>query len=290
MKVVLFCGGQGMRLRDYSETIPKPMVQIGNRPILWHIMKYYAHFGHNDFILCLGYGAEIIKNYFLNYSECTSNDFVLSHGGRRIKLINRDIDDWNITFADTGISSNIGQRLRTVRKYLHKHEMFLANYADVLTDVPINHQIDRFAKTKMIGSFLCVKPNLSFHFVSTSPNGVVTRVQDAQSTATRINGGYFVFRPEIFDYINEGEELLQEPFQRLIARQQLQAYNYDGFWVPMDTFKDKARLDDLYTKGQSPWMIWNGQTKHTLERPKAAVKLKSTPGHLTRFLHKPSNA
>src|SRR5271165_4330188 len=116
MKVVLFCGGLGLRLRDYSEQIPKPMVPIGYRPILWHVMKYFAHFGHRNFILCLGYRGDVIKQFFLNYNECLSNDFVLSHGGKRLKLANSDIHDWNITFAETGMRSKIGQRLLEVRK------------------------------------------------------------------------------------------------------------------------------------------------------------------------------
>ena len=128
MKVVLFCGGLGMRLRDYSETIPKPMVNIGYRPILWHVMKYYAHFGHKDFILCLGHRADAVKNYFLNYNECASNDFVLSGGGKKLELLNSDIQDWQIPFADTGIHSNIGQRLKAVEKYLGGEEEFLANW------------------------------------------------------------------------------------------------------------------------------------------------------------------
>src|SRR5215813_5222607 len=118
MKVVLFCGGLGMRLRDYSDTIPKPMINIGYRPILWHVMKYYAHYGHKDFILCLGYKADVIKDYFLNYNECLSNDFILSKGGKKLQLLNSDINDWRITFVDTGIHSNIAQRLKAVEPYL----------------------------------------------------------------------------------------------------------------------------------------------------------------------------
>src|SRR6266702_7180278 len=144
MKVVLFCGGLGLRLRDYSETIPKPMVTIGYRPILWHVMKYYAHFGHKDFILCLGYRADVIKNYFVNYSELISNDFVLRNGGRDVKVFNRDIDDWTITFVDTGANTNIGQRLKAVEKYLDGDEVFLANYSDNLTDFQLPKLIDRF--------------------------------------------------------------------------------------------------------------------------------------------------
>ena len=145
MKVVLFCGGMGMRLRDYSDQIPKPLVEVGQRPILWHLMKYYAHFGHKDFILCLGHGASKIKDYFLQYNECSTNDFVLSEGGRTVELLNTDIHDWTITFVDTGRNSSIGERLRRVRPYLGDDEMFLANYADGLSDLDLDalHQVIR---------------------------------------------------------------------------------------------------------------------------------------------------
>jgi glucose-1-phosphate cytidylyltransferase len=257
MKVVLFCGGQGLRMREFPETVPKPMVNIGYRPILWHIMKYYAHYGHRDFILCLGHGSDCIKNYFLNYNECISNDFVLSKGGKSVKLFNSDIDDWNITFADTGIASNIGQRLKAVEKYLEGEEVFLANYSDGLTDLPLNDQIDHFKREAKAASFLCVKPNLSFHFVTLNADGVLESLKDVNRSDIRINGGYFVFRTEIFQYMKDGEELLYEPFQRLLGRQQLLAYKYDGFWAPMDTFKDKQMLEELYARGGAPWAVWN---------------------------------
>src|SRR5689334_12803533 len=127
MKVVLFCGGLGMRIREHGDSVPKPMVNLGSRPILWHVMKYYAHFGHKDFILCLGYKANVIKDYFLNYNECTSNDFVLTEGGRNVQLMKSDIHDWRITFAETGTESNIAQRLKSVQKYLQDEDVFLAN-------------------------------------------------------------------------------------------------------------------------------------------------------------------
>ncbi|HZP33987.1 MAG TPA: sugar phosphate nucleotidyltransferase [Candidatus Acidoferrales bacterium] len=256
MKVVLFCGGLGMRLRDYSENIPKPMVNIGYRPILWHMMKYYAHYGHKDFILCLGHRADTIKDYFVNYNEYVSNDFVLSAGGRNIDLINRDIHDWKITFADTGIASNIGQRLKAVQKYLDGEEVFLANYSDGLTDLCLPQQIEHFHKHGKIASFLCVRPNLSYHVISLNGGDVVTGIEDMNRGDVRINGGYFIFKKDIFDYIQNGEELVQEPFRRLIAGQQLVAYRYDGFWAAMDTFKDKQQLDDLYAKGNAPWQVW----------------------------------
>src|SRR5262249_46660265 len=144
MKVVLFCGGLGMRLREHSESIPKPMVPIGYRPILWHVMKYYAHYGHKDFILCLGYKADAIKHYFVNYDEAVSNDFVLSNGGRKLHLLNSDIHDWKITFVDTGLQSNIGQRLKQVERYIGEVEVFLANYSDGLTDLPLPKMIEHF--------------------------------------------------------------------------------------------------------------------------------------------------
>ena len=136
MKVVLFCGGLGTRLREYSDQIPKPMVPIGYRPVLWHVMKYYAGFGYKDFILCLGYKADVIKNYFLNYDESLTNDFVFENGGRDIQLISSDIDDWRITFVDTGLAATIAERLVAVKEYLGDDEVFLANYSDGLTNFP----------------------------------------------------------------------------------------------------------------------------------------------------------
>src|SRR6188508_322049 len=144
MKVVLFCGGQGMRMREFSDAIPKPMVQIGNRPILWHLMKYYAYFGHKEFILCLGYKSDVIKDYFLNYKEWMSNDFVLRDGGRDIRLLGSDIHDWEITFADTGSQATIGERLLAVRSHLADDEVFMANYADGLSDLWLPNQLDAF--------------------------------------------------------------------------------------------------------------------------------------------------
>lgn len=257
MKVVLFCGGLGLRIRD-AEDIPKPMVQIGYRPILWHVMKYYAHFGHKDFILCLGHRADAVKNYFLTYNECVSNDFVLSGGGKRVDLLNSDIDDWRITFADTGINSNIGERLKAVEKYLDGEEEFLANYSDGLTDVPLPQQLEHFRSQDKVASFLCVRPNLSYHVVSLSQgNGsLVSGIRPINDGNIRINGGYFIFKKAIFDYIREHEELVVEPFQRLAAEHQLIGYRYDGFWISMDTWKDRQELESLYSKGDAPWEVW----------------------------------
>jgi glucose-1-phosphate cytidylyltransferase len=279
MKVVLFCGGQGLRMREFSDTIPKPMVNIGYRPVIWHVMKYYAHYGHKDFILCLGHGADFIKNFFLNYNECISNDFVLSQGGKKLQLFHSDISDWNITFADTGITSNIGQRLKAVEKYLTDDEVFLANYSDGLTDLPLTDQIAHFKSERKVASFLCVRPNLSFHFITLNSHGLVQSIKDVNRSDIRVNGGYFVFRKEIFQYMKDGEELLFEPFQRLLEQQKLLAYKYDGFWAAMDTFKDKQTLEDIFSRGDAPWAVWNHAARvHRLQGTKSKVHVVT--GHV----------
>jgi len=255
MKVVLFCGGLGTRLGEMSDNVPKPMVQIGYRPILWHLMKYYAHYGHNDFILCLGYKADVVKQYFLNYNECLSNDFTLSNGGKDLHLENCDIADWKITFVDTGLKTNIGQRLKAVEKYLDGEEMFFANYSDGLTDMPLPDYIDFFDKTDKTACFVCVKPSQSFHVVSMINGSLIDKIKSVRHTDIMINGGFFIFRKEIFQYIREGEELVEEPFQRLMKEKKLIGYKYDQFWC-MDTFKEHQELTDMYNEGRAPWEIW----------------------------------
>jgi glucose-1-phosphate cytidylyltransferase len=281
MKVVLFCGGLGMRIREAGESVPKPMVLVGDRPILWHVMKYYAHFGHKDFILCLGYRADVIKNYFVNYHEFTSNDFVLSNGGKSLRVFNSDIHNWKITFVDTGADSNIGQRLQAVEKHLSGEEIFLANYSDNLTDFHLPDLIESFRKQDKTAAFLCVRPSLSCHYVSLGRGGSVEEIKAIGQSGMLINGGYFVFRRSIFDYIEDGEELVQEPFRRLIDQKLLLGYCYDGFWKSMDTFKEKQELEELYSAGAAPWQLWKrqvgGQVSTTAAqrtRPRAKTRTK----------------
>ena len=270
MKVVLFCGGYGTRLKEYSETIPKPMVEIGYRPLMWHLMRYYAHYGYNDFILCLGYKGDIIKKYFLDYSEYLSNDFVLRKGGREVLLFNNDIEDWTISFVDTGLQNNIGQRLLAVKEHLVEEEMFMANYADGLTDLNLNCYLDNFYNQDKIASFLCVKPSQSFHLISLGETGNVTDIVPVGYSDIWINGGFFVFKQEVFDYIQAGEELVGEPFRRLIAKEELIAYRHQGFWACVDTFKEKRLFDDMYSRGETPWEVWG------------SIKSESKPRILTR--------
>jgi glucose-1-phosphate cytidylyltransferase len=258
MKVVLFCGGLGMRIRDVGENVPKPMVTIGYRPILWHVMKYYAHYGHKDFILCLGHRGDVIKNYFLNYTETLSNDFVLSEGGKKLELMASDIQDWKITFVETGATSNLGQRLQAVERYVRDEPEFFANYSDGLTDLPLPSLVEHFRQCDAIASFVSVQPNLSCHLVTCEDGGRVTAIQEIRRTPVRINGGFFVLRNEIFDHMRDGEELVCEPFYRLIEARRLVAYEYDGFWMAMDTFKDRQQLEDIYTRGNAPWQVWKG--------------------------------
>jgi glucose-1-phosphate cytidylyltransferase len=273
VKVVLFCGGLGLRIRDYSDSVPKPLVAVGSRPILWHVMKYYAHHGHKDFILCLGYKGEMIKQFFLNYNECMSNDFTLSQGGKKLELFNSDIHDWNITFVDTGIDSNIGQRLKAVEKYLDGEEIFLANYTDGLTDLHLPALIENFKNLGCIATFLSAPPNLSYHIVDTGEGGMVREIREMTKSNLRINSGYFAFRRQIFDYILDGEELVKEPFQRLIAKKQLLAYEHEGFFLAMDTFKDRQQMEDLLATGAAPWELW----KKPIERTQGKQAKPSSP-------------
>lgn len=233
MKVVLFCGGLGMRLRDYTDNVPKPMVPIGSRPIMWHLMKWYAHHGQRDFILCLGYRGDVIRSYFHDAME-----------------------DWSITFAETGPGASIGQRLRAVEPLLAGEEIFLANYADGLTDLPLAAQMAHFRHHDAVASMLSVQPNLSYHAVTTREDGLVTGLNGLGHSDLRINGGFFILKQDVFRYLRDGEDLVERPFRRLIAEHRLVAYQYDGFWLAVDTAKDKERVDALHASGRAPWMIW----------------------------------
>ncbi len=256
MKVVLFCGGQGLRLREYAESVPKPMAPIGQRPVLWHVMRYYAQHGHRDFILTLGYRGEAIKKYFLDYDEAISNDFVLRDGGRSVDLLTTDIQGWNITFADTGLRSLVGQRLKAVERHIGTDDVFLASYGDCLTDAPLEKYVDDFLRRDAVAAFLCVRPSYTFHVVDAGPDDHVRSIQHIRDADIWINGGYFILRRAIFDEIREDEDLVVEPFQRLIEQGRLIAYRYGGFWMPMDTLKEMQDLEQLWQNGEAPWAVW----------------------------------
>ena len=257
MKVVLFCGGLGTRLREHSDTIPKPLVNIGVRPIIWHLMRYYAHFGHKDFILCLGYRGEMIRQFFLEYDECLSNNFTMSKGGKKIELESSDIDDWNITFVDTGLHSNIGERLLAVRKYVEDQPVFLANYSDGLSDLQLPELIRTFEENDSVACLAAIQTQHSYHAIKASADSIVESIGPVNASGLWINGGFFVLSNRIFDYIRPGEELVDEPFKRLIAEKKLSTVRYEGFWQSMDTLKDKISFDRMYARGKAPWELWN---------------------------------
>jgi glucose-1-phosphate cytidylyltransferase len=259
VKVVLFCGGLGTRIREYSEAIPKPMIPIGHEPVLWHVMQYYSQYGHRDFVLCMGYKATVIKEFFLGYKPQIYADCIVSGGGSTIELLGKPQEDWRVALIDTGIWRNIGERLWSVREQVAGEEMFLANYSDGLTDVDLSDMIERFKASGKIACFLAVRPPLTFHLADIDDTGRVRGLRNSDSADLWINGGYFLMRPEIFDYMREGEELVVEPFRRLIEADQLLAYKYTGFWRAMDTLRDRQALEDMVEHGNMPWRIADRQ-------------------------------
>ena len=256
MKVVLFCGGRGLRMRDFSNRIPKPLAPIGERPVLWHVMKYYAEQGHRDFVLCLGYGGQQIKEYFINYKEWDSNDFTLSKTTNGLTLHGTDLDDWTIAFVDTGSSSLLGERLLRARKFIDDEERFLCNYADSLTDCPIQDIIDHHVETGAHATILAAAPTRSMHVLDIGAASNVQHIGPMSRSGLWINGGYFVLNHEIFDVIRPGEELVEEPFHRLAAAGKLSAYRYFGNWVGIDTFKDRQEMEDLWEHDRAWWATW----------------------------------
>ena len=279
MKVVLFCGGLGMRMREGTSSVPKPMTMIGDRPLLWHVMRYYAHFGHREFVLCLGYGAAAVKEYFLRYDETQSNDFTLVGGARAITLHRTDITDWTVTFLDTGLNATIGERLMRVRPHLEGEEVFLANYADTLTDAPLDRVVDTFERSSAVASMLAVPPVSTHHILDIGETGLVTGVRDMSDLMQWENGGFFVLRQGIFDVLREGEDMVPQAFRRLIERNQLLAQRHTGFWRAADTFKDRVELEELFQSRQAPWMVWDPQRTasgalprvHTRSEPDTAL-------------------
>ncbi|CAN5463652.1 glucose-1-phosphate cytidylyltransferase [soil metagenome] len=254
MKVVLFCGGYGMRMREGVEDVPKPMAMVGDRPLIWHVMRYYAHFGHTEFILCMGYGARHITRYFLDYEEARSNDFIISAG--TVTPLSTDIADWVITFCNTGFDTPIGERLRRVIDHLGDDEMFLANYADVLTDAPLDDIVETFAASDATASLLAVPPQSSFHVVRTGETNTVTQIESVADLPLRENGGYFVFRRELLEHLTPGTDLVGDTLTSLATDGKVISYPYDGFWLPADTVKERVELDRIAKNHPAPWEVW----------------------------------
>jgi glucose-1-phosphate cytidylyltransferase len=270
VKVVLFCGGYGMRMRDGVSDLPKPMHPVGPRPLIWHVMRYYAHFGHKDFVLCLGYGAHHIKDFFLNYDETASNDFVLHQG--EVELLGRDIQDWNITFVHTGLDSPIGERLRRVKALVQDEEMFLANYADVLTDAPLDKMVEQFKASDAVGGLMAVPPQSAFHCVEVGDDGKLDSITTLQQMPLWENGGYLMFRPEVFDFLTEDCDLVEDVCAPLAKEGRMMAYRHRGFWQPADTVKERTALEAAYQSGHRPWALWDSPDRDPLQAAIAALQ------------------
>lgn len=255
MKTVLFCGGLGTRIRDYSESIPKPMIPVGDKPILWHLMDYYSQYGHKDFILCLGYKANVVKEFFLNNRPQLYSDCVVSRSGADVQLLGQPQQDWRVTMIDTGVWRNIGERLWAVREHVQNEEMFMANYSDGLAALDLQGMIETFKASGKVACFLAVRPSFSLHLIDMRDDGGVARIRKSEDANLWVNGGFFIFKPQVFDYMREGEELVEAPFARLIEADQLLAIRHEGFWRPMDTLKDKQVLEDMVEQGNTPWKL-----------------------------------
>jgi glucose-1-phosphate cytidylyltransferase len=243
-----------------SEDLPKPMIPVGRFPILWHIMKYYASHGHKEFILCLGYKGHVIKDYFLNYASRTS-DFSLNLSvAREIRYhADHDESDWRVTLADTGLDAMTGARVRRIRHYIGEDENFMLTYGDGVGDIDIDKLTAFHLKHKRVLTVTGVHPPGRFGELMGSPDGVVTEFNEKpQATGGRISSGFFVCRRELFDYLDDREELVFEtdPMRALVKKKQMMLYEHDGFWQPMDTYRDYAYLNDLVSKQKAPWIVW----------------------------------
>ena len=260
MKVAILCGGYGTRIRDVADNIPKPMIIIGDKPILWHIMKYYAEYGIKQFVLCLGYKSNVIKDFFLNY-EANTNDFTITLGKeKKIQYHNQHPEsDWQVTLAETGLSSMTGARLRRVQRHFLNEDNFMLTYGDGVGDINIHKLMEFHKKHGKILTVTGVRPPGRFGELMNDAEGRVYEFNEKpQAAEGRISGGFFVCRKEIFNYLRNNEDLIfeQEPMQQLVKDGQLMVYEHDGFWQPMDTHRDYLLLNDLYGRGEAPWVVW----------------------------------
>lgn len=258
IKVVILCGGFGTRLKEETEFRPKPLVEIGNRPIIWHIMNLYSYYGFNNFILCLGYKGEMIKDYFLNY-ELMINDFTINLNSKR-QIIYHDDEtqqkqDWNVTLVDTGLETGTGGRVKRIEKFIYE-DTFMLTYGDGVADINIGKVLEFHKKMDKIGVLSAVHPPSRFGVIEHDGQSLVRGFKEKPYLDGLINGGFFVFKREFFNYLNEGSVLEKEPLGKLTQENQLATYVHPGFWKCMDTFKDARELNHLWNNGEAPWKIW----------------------------------
>ncbi|MEK6730714.1 MAG: glucose-1-phosphate cytidylyltransferase [Pseudomonadota bacterium] len=260
MKTVILCGGQGTRIRGVVENIPKPMIPVGAFPILWHIMKYYACWRHKEFVLCLGYQADVIKDFFRNYKAHMCDYTVFLGDSKRVEYHGKhDEADWQVTLAETGLNAMTGVRIKRIKKYIAEDEHFMLTYGDGVGDVDLDKLLAFHLSHGKILTMTGVHPPGRFGELMSDAKGLVTEFNEKpQSTGGCINGGFFVCRREIFDYLSDDESLVfeQEPIKKLVADRQMMLYEHGGFWQPMDTYREYSLLNGLYDAGKAPWVIW----------------------------------
>jgi glucose-1-phosphate cytidylyltransferase len=260
MKVVILCGGQGTRIRDVSEDAPKPMIPVGGFPIVWHIMKYYSTCGHNEFVLCLGYKGQVIKDFFLNYESRTRDLTLRLVTPKNIDYhTQHDESDWVVTLADTGAQAMTGARIRKIRNYIGDDENFMLTYGDGVGDVDIDKLLAFHRRHGKLVTVTGVRPPGRFGEMMSNGSGQVAEFNEKpQATGGRISGGFFVCQREVFDYLGDGDGLVFEegPMRKLVKDSQLMMYEHDGFWQPMDTYRDYMYLNGLVAKGEAPWIKW----------------------------------
>lgn len=257
MKIVILCGGFGTRLREETEYKPKPMVEIGDMPILWHIMKIYSTYGFNEFVLCLGYKGEMIKDYFYHY-KMRNNDFSMDLKDGNITLFDsKEENDWNIILANTGLNSMTGARIKRIEKYIDT-DQFMVTYGDGVTNLNVSELLKFHKKHKKIGTVTGVYPPSRYGELRIEDDRVVSFDEKPDTGVAPISGGYFVFNKEFFDYLNTDEScvLEKEPLARLARNKQLKVYNHKGFWQCMDTYRDYTFLNDLWKSNKAQWKVW----------------------------------
>lgn len=256
MKAVILAGGLGTRLREETEYRPKPMVEIGGRPILWHIMKQLSQQGLNEFVICLGYKGELIKDFYLNY-ETRTNDVTINLGSDQVRPIhaNTHSENWEVTLANTGASTFTGGRIFRIQKFV-ENETFLCTYGDGLADIDLK-KLQTFHRSHgKIATVTAVKPLSRFGALNLDDQNKVLEFSEKPVSSDWVNGGFFIFEPKIFDYLDENCTLESEPLERLAKDGQLVAYKHDGFWQPMDTYRETQELNALFAAGNAPWKNW----------------------------------
>lgn len=254
MKVVILCGGKGTRIREETENKPKPMIEIGGRPIVWHIMKLYAHYGFNDFILCLGYKQEVIKDYFIRYAHMNSN-FTINLSQQGFYYHNNHPENWNVTLVDTGQETKKGGRLKLVAPHITT-DKFMLTYGDGVADINIRQLVDFHSVQNKKVTFTGIHPISRFATIETDESGEIINWSEKKKLEPYINGGFFVINRGALDYIQSDCEWEEEPMQRLAAERQVAMYKHEGFWQCMDTYRDYKLLNDSWQNNQAKWKVW----------------------------------